>query len=60
VEDRFSNDLPLGAGTAWFQMQIIRMGNDKHVDLSISPEKALEMIIEFDRKAARKYSRDLA
>lgn len=60
VEDRFSNDLPLGAGTAWFQMQIIRMGNDKHVDLSISPEKALEMIIEFDRKAALKYSRDLA
>jgi hypothetical protein len=60
VEDRFSVDLPFGAGTAWFQMQIIRMGNEMEVDLSITPEEALKMMIDFDQKAAKRYSKDLA
>jgi 2,4-dienoyl-CoA reductase-like NADH-dependent reductase (Old Yellow Enzyme family) len=60
VEDRFPDDLPFGAGTAWFQMQIIRMGNEMEVDLSITPEEALEMMIDFDHKAAQAYWRDLA
>ncbi|UCE51163.1 MAG: NADH:flavin oxidoreductase/NADH oxidase family protein [Desulfobacterales bacterium] len=59
AEDRFSFDLPFGAGTAWFQMQIIRMGNGMEVDLSINPEKALEMIVDFDHKAAQRYYKDL-
>ena len=59
VEDRFSIDLPFGAATAWFQMQIIRMGDDMEVDLSVDPEKALVMMTDFDHKAARRYSKDL-
>lgn len=60
VEDGFSADVPFGAGTAWFQMQIIRMANGMEVDLSITPEKALTMMIDFDHKAAQRYCRDLA
>jgi 2,4-dienoyl-CoA reductase-like NADH-dependent reductase (Old Yellow Enzyme family) len=60
VEERFSTDLSFGAATAWFQMQIIRMGNEMEVDLSITPEEALEMMVDFDHKAAQKYSRNLA
>ena len=60
VEDGFSSDLPFSAATAWFQMQIVRMGNGLEVDLAVNPAEALESMNAFEHQAAQKVVKDLA
>jgi 2,4-dienoyl-CoA reductase-like NADH-dependent reductase (Old Yellow Enzyme family) len=55
VEDGFPAQMPPGAGTAWYGVQLMRLGDRLDPDLTLDPARALQIYDDLDRRKAADY-----
>ncbi|RDD60875.1 NADH:flavin oxidoreductase/NADH oxidase family protein [Ferruginivarius sediminum] len=55
VEGGFPAQMPPGAGTAWYGVQLMRLGDGLEPDLTLDPTRALQIYDDLDRRKAADY-----